>query len=157
VNCDEEVASEMPSKILALVIALVAGISMAIQGSINSRLGQTIGNWEAILIVHVVGLATILIILFVFGAGRGDIARVTQAPWYFSLGGLIGVLIVWGVVSSIPKLGVAVATTSIIVGQTLTALIIDHFGLFGLDPTPFTWFKGLGLVLLAAGAGLLLS
>ena len=73
------------------------------------------------------------------------------------IGGLLGVLIVWGVVSSIPKLGVAVATTSIIVGQTLTALIMNHFGLFGLNPAPFTWLKGLGLVLLAIGAGLLLG
>lgn len=147
----------MSPKILALVIALVAGVSMAVQGSINTKLGQIIGNWEAILVVHVVGLATILILLFVFGVGKGDLSRITQGPWYSSFGGLIGVLIVWGVVSSIPKLGVAVATTSIIVGQTLTALIIDHFGLFGLNAMPFTWLKGLGLVLLAVGAGLLLG
>ncbi|HXL03577.1 MAG: DMT family transporter [Firmicutes bacterium] len=147
----------MSPKILALVTALVAGISMAIQGSVNTKLGQVIGNWEAILVVHVVGLVTILILLFVFSVGKGDLSRITQGPWYYSLGGLIGVLIVWGVVSSMPKLGVAVATTSIIVGQTLTALIIDHFGLFGLSRMPFTWLKGLGLVLLSVGAGLLLS
>lgn len=151
------VACGMSPKILALIIALVAGVSMAIQGSINTRLGQVIGNWEAILVVHVVGLATILILLFAFGLGKGNLSLVTRGPWYSPLGGLIGVLIVWGVVSSIPQLGVAVATTSIIVGQTLTALIIDHFGLFGLSPAPFTWLKGLGLVLLAAGAGLLLG
>ena len=151
------VACGMSPKILALVIALVAGISMAIQGSINTKLGQVIGNWEAILVVQVVGLATILVLLFVFGVGQGNLSLITQGPWYSLLGGLIGVLIVWGVVSSIPKLGVAVATTSIIVGQTLTALIIDHFGLFGLSPAPFTWLKGLGLALLAAGAGLLLG
>jgi transporter family-2 protein len=152
-----KVACGMSPRILALVIALVAGISMAIQGSINTRLGQVIGNWEAILIVQIVGLASIVILLFVFGVGKGNLSRITQGPWYSPLGGLIGVLIVWGVVSSIPKLGVAVATTSIIVGQTLTALIIDHFGLFSLSPAPFTWLKGLGLVLLAAGAGLLLG
>ena len=56
----------MSPRILALVIALAAGVSMAIQGSINTRLGQVIGNWEAILVVHVVGLVTILILLFVF-------------------------------------------------------------------------------------------
>jgi transporter family-2 protein len=147
----------MSPKILALVIALVAGVSMAVQGSINTKLGQVIGNWEAILVVHVVGLVTILILLFAFSVGKGDLGRITQGPWYSPLGGLIGVLIVWGVVSSIPKLGVAVATTSIIVGQTLTALIIDHFGLFGLNQMPFTWLKGLGLVLLAVGARLLLG
>ncbi len=56
----------------------------------------------------------------------------------------------------IPRLGVASATTAIIVGQVLTALCIDHLGCFGLDKVPFTWTKLLGLALLAAGAWLLL-
>ena len=107
--------------------------------------------------MHVAGLVTVLFILFALGMGKGDLGRLQQVPWYLLLGGVIGVLIVWGVVSSIPRLGVAVATTSIIVGQTLTAVIIDHFGLFGLNPAPFTWLKGLGLVLLAIGARLLLG
>ena len=42
----------MSSKILALIIALIAGVSMAIQGSINTKLGQVIGNWEAILVAR---------------------------------------------------------------------------------------------------------
>ncbi|NLS45363.1 MAG: DMT family transporter [Firmicutes bacterium] len=147
----------MSLKILGFVIAVVAGISMAVQGSINTRLGQVIGNYETILVVHIIGLITILILLFVFNAGEGDLSRITRTPWYSPFGGLLGVLITWGVISSIPKLGVAVATTFIVVGQTLTALVIDHFGFFGLNPVPMTWLKGLGLVLLAAGAGLLLS
>ena len=129
----------MSPRILALVIALAAGVSMAIQGSINTRLGQVIGNWEAILVVHVVGLATILILLFAFGLGKGNLSLVTRGPWYSSLGGLIGVLIVWGVVSSIPQLGVAVATTSIIRGQNPTTLITNPFRTFRLRPAPFTW------------------
>jgi len=107
--------------------------------------------------VHVVGLVGVSVLLFVLQIGRGDLGRITKGPWYTPLGGLIGVLIVWGVIASIPKLGVAVATTSIIVGQVLTALLIDHLGLFGLRAIPFTWLKGLGLLLLAAGARLLLG
>jgi transporter family-2 protein len=87
------VACGMSPKILALVIALVAGISMAIQGSINTKLGQVIGNWEAILVVQVVGLATILVLLFVFGVGQGNLSLITQGPWYSLLGGLTGVFI----------------------------------------------------------------
>ncbi|MEW6227631.1 MAG: DMT family transporter [Bacillota bacterium] len=147
----------MSAKVLALLIALVAGVSMAVQGSMNTRLGKVVGQWEAIFVVHVVGLVGVSVLLFVLQIGRGDLGRITKGPWYAPLGGLIGVLIVWGVVASIPKLGVAVATTSIIVGQVLTALLIDHFGLFGLRAIPFTWLKGLGLLLLAAGAKLLLG
>ncbi|NPV53655.1 MAG: DMT family transporter [Firmicutes bacterium] len=144
-------------KLVALVVAVFSGVFMAVQGSLNSRLGKVIGLWEATLVVHVVGLITIAIILFVLGLGKGDIGRLPGAPWYTLTGGLLGVLIVYGVVVSIPRLGVAVATTLIIVGQVMTALIIDHYGLFGLQRVPFTWLKGLGLVLLAAGAKLLLN
>ncbi|HHV61506.1 MAG TPA: DMT family transporter [Firmicutes bacterium] len=147
----------MSFKLIALLVALFSGVFMAIQGSLNSRLGKIIGLWEATLVVHVVGLLTIAIILFVLGLGKGDIGRLPGAPWYTLIGGLLGVLIVYSVVVSIPKLGVAVATTSIIVGQVMTALIIDHYGIFGLQRVPFTWLKGIGLVLLAAGAKLLLN
>lgn len=147
----------MTAKVIALLIALISGVSMAIQGSINTRLSKVVGQWEAVFVVHVVGLAGVSFLLFVMNMGRGDLGRIAKGPWYTPLGGIIGVLIVWGVMASIPKLGMAAATTSIIVGQVLTALLIDHFGLFGLRAMPFTWLKGLGLVLLAAGAKLLLG
>ncbi|QSQ08456.1 hypothetical protein H0A61_00778 [Koleobacter methoxysyntrophicus] len=140
-----------------LIAALLAGVAMAVQGSINSALGKVIGLWEATFLVHLSAAIILLLILFVFHMGKGDLALCSKAPWYLYLGGLIGVLITFGVVISIPKLGVAVATTAIIVGQVLTALIIDHFGLFGLKEISFTWIKFLGLVLLALGAKLLLN
>lgn len=140
-----------------LIAALLAGVAMAVQGSINSALSKVIGLWEATFLVHLSAAIILLFILFVFHMGKGDFALCSKAPWYLYLGGFIGVLITFGVVISIPKLGVAVATTAIIVGQVLTALIIDHFGLFGLKEISFTWIKFLGLVLLALGTKLLLN
>ena len=146
----------MSLRLLSLVIALVAGVFMAVQGSLNSRLGKVVGLWETTFIVHIIGLLTMVVILFILKLGKGNLGAIPGAPWYTFLGGLLGVLIVYGVVTSIPRLGVATATTSIIVGQVLTALIIDHFGLFGLTKVPFSWIKILGLALLAGGARLLL-
>ena len=57
---------------------------------------------------------------------------------------------------SIPQLGVAIATTAIIVAQVSTALLIDHLGLFGLQAIPFTWQKLAGMLFLATGALLML-
>ena len=59
-------------------------------------------------------------------------------------------------VASISKVGVANATTAIIVGQVSMACAIDHFGLFGLDTVPFNIWKGLGVILMATSAWLLL-
>lgn len=146
----------MEIPLFALFIAALAGIAMALQGSLNAVLGKVIGTLEATFIVHAVGIAVILIALYLFRLGTGEIALIKEAPWYTYLGGVLGVLIIFGVVLSIPRAGVANATTAIIIGQLITAQVIDHCGLFGLEKVPFSLWKALGLALLALGGYLML-
>jgi len=142
--------------LFSILIAVAAGISMAVQGSLNAVLGKYVGQIEATLFVHIIGTVAIALIV-ILGLGKGELGNFVNAPWYAFLGGIISVLIIYGVLASIPKIGVALATTAIIVGQVSTALLIDHFGFFGLDKIPFTWVKLMGLILLAAGAKLMLN
>lgn len=142
--------------LFALLLAFIAGVFMAIQGSLNTGLGKIIGLLESTFIVQIVGLATVLIPLYLLRLGKGDLSRFQDVPWYLYLGGSIGVIILYTVVASISQLGVATATTAIIVGQVGTAVLIDHFGFFGLEKIPFTWPKVAGLTLLAVGAKLML-
>lgn len=142
---------------LPLALALVSGILMAVQGSLNTALSKAVGLWEATFVVHVTGAALLIVILFLFKIGRGNLAAIGQAPWYSYLGGVVGVFIIYLVAASIPKVGVANATTAIIVGQVLTAVLIDHFGGFGLERMPCGWNQLAGLALLAIGAKLLLK
>lgn len=142
--------------LIPLLVGLAAGISMALQGSFNTILSKVVGLLEAAFIVHVIGAAALAVLLFL-RLGQGDLGRAGSASWYAYLGGLLSVLILYTVMVSISKLGVAVATTAIIVGQVSTALIIDHFGLFGLREIPFTWWKLFGVALLATGAKLMLN
>lgn len=147
----------MGVRLLALVIAALAGVTMAVQGSINAVLGKVIGLLETTFVVHLVGLVVVALLLFGFHLGDGHLHRYAQAPWYTYLGGVLGVLIIYAVVRSIPKVGVAPATTAIIVGQVLTASVIDHLGLFGMEKLPFTWWRLLGTLLMAGGAWFLLK
>ena len=142
-------------QLLILGLAAVAGLAMAVQGSLNAALSKIIGLFPATLVVHVIGtvLTAVAVILHL---GDGNLGKIVAAPWYTYLGGVLNVIIIASVAMSIPRLGVASATTAIIVGQVLTALCIDHLGCFGLDKVPFTWTKLLGLALLATGAWLLL-
>ena len=147
----------MSVKLLALFIAAASGVAMAVQGTMNAALGKIIGLLEATLVVHLAGL--ILAGALVFGLQLGTISlpKLYQAPWYLYLGGLIGVAIIYGVVRSIPKVGVAPATTAIILGQVFTASLIDHFGLFGMQQMQFSWHRVVGILLMAGGAWLLLK
>lgn len=141
---------------LPFLSAAIAGVSMALQGSFNTALSKVIGLMEANFVVHVIGTAALFVILCL-GLGQGNLAGLGDAPWFAYLGGILSIVIIYTVMASISKLGVAVATSVIIVGQVSAALIIDHFGLFGLRAIPFTWWKLLGIVLLAAGAKLMLN
>lgn len=143
----------------ALIIAALAGVTMALQGSLNSVLGKVSGLWEATFVVHLVGLlfvSALIFLIFPLGLADCNLAAVFKAPWYAFLGGVLGVLIIYGVVKSIPRVGVAPATTAIITGQVLTAAVVDHFGLFGLQKIPFNAWRVVGVLLLAAGAWVLL-
>ncbi|NLM53179.1 MAG: DMT family transporter [Firmicutes bacterium] len=142
--------------IVALLLAFIAGVAMAFQGSLNTGLGKIIGLLESTFVVHLVGTALILLLLFVLRLGKGDLGKITTAPWYLFLGGIIGVIIYYAVIASMARVGVAKATTAIIVGQVGTALLLDHFGCFGLEKVPFTWLKAVGVILLACGARLML-
>ena len=147
----------MTGKILALILALSSGIAMAFQGTINSAFSKIIGLLEATFIVHLSATLIVVAMLFGFGLGQGQLVNIKETPWYLFLGGVLGVAITYLVVASIPKVGVALATTAIIVGQVGTACFVDHFGLFGLAKYPFTWYRLGGVLLLAAGAKLMLT
>lgn len=141
--------------LLYLTLAAVAGLTMALQGSLNSVLGKKIGIFETSFIVHLTA-ASIIIIILLLNLSKGNISAWREAPWYLYLGGALGVIISYTVIVSIPKLGVAVATTAIVTAQVSTACLLDHIGIFGLEKIPFNWIKLLGIVFLAIGVRLML-
>jgi transporter family-2 protein len=142
--------------VIAFILAGVSGVMMAVQGAMNGALGRIIGMLEGTFIVHAVGLAAVSLLLFAFGIGKGDLSKLVDVPWYLYLGGIINVAIIFGVMSSIDRIGAGNATTAIIAGQLAMAMIIDACGLFGLDKTGMTWGRGIGLGMMVVAAKLLL-
>jgi transporter family-2 protein len=135
---------------------MVAGAAMAVQGTMNSVLGKVIGLWESTLVVHIIGLVTVVGIILATGVGFGGLAKGGEAPWYVYLGGLLNVIIIFGVVKSMPQIGVG-NTTGIIFAQILTAVMIDRFGIMGVEKVPFRWIDLLGVALLAVGTRIMLK
>ncbi len=140
---------------LYLLIAGIAGGAMAFQGTFNAALGKIIGLWESTFIVHIIGTITAIACLLLLRVGLGNYSKLATVPWYAYLGGVLNVLIIYGVAQSIPKIGVGNATTAIIVIQIITALVIDHLGAFGMEKYSFHYLDLLGVLLLAVGARIL--
>jgi transporter family-2 protein len=139
---------------LPLLIAAVSGIVMAVQGTLNAGLAQKTTLYSATFLVHLTGTVAALVMVLCQPDALFD-QKYSAVPWYFYLGGILSVAIVALVALSIPQIGVANATTAIIIGQVSMALLIDHFGWFGLEKMAWNLWQLLGLVLFAAGAKLL--
>ena len=144
------------SKLLSLpfLVAAISGIAMAIQGTLNSSLSQKTSLLSATLVVHIIGTLVALIAVL---AWRIPLLKHhwVAVPWYLYLGGVLSGLIVGLVAISIPKVGVCNATTAIIIGQVSMAVLIDHFGWFGMSRLQWNPWQIVGIGLFAAGAKLL--
>lgn len=136
------------------IIAAISGIAMAVQGTLNSVLAQKTALLSATLMVHLIGSLIALAAVLLAGAPLLQVQWLS-VPWYLYLGGILSVIIIGLVAVSIPKVGVANATTAIIIGQVGAAVMIDHFGWFGIERMPWNTWQFLGLALFAAGAKLL--
>ena len=73
-------------------------------------------------------------------------------PWYAWLGGFYGAFFVAVAAFAAPRVGVGVLLTAAVAGQLAAALVLDHFGLLGLDRHPVTLTRAAGFVLVLVGA-----
>lgn len=140
---------------LFLLIAGMAGALMAVQGCLNSYLGEKLGLLPATFSVQFLGTLAVGGLLLLCFQGGSFLSQVGKIPYYYWLGGPIGVAIIYGVAVAISKIGAGNATTGIIFFQLLTAYLIDHFGFFNQETAPFTVGKIIGILLMVGGAFLL--
>ncbi len=134
------------SSIFAFFLAAIAGGAMALQGAFNTAAGKVIGFGENTFLVHGIGIITVAFLLFICNIGRGDWSKIGEIPWYGYLGGVLSAVIVFAVIYSMSKLGVANATAIIVLVQIGTALLIDSFGLFGAEKIDFCLDAPFGFV-----------
>jgi transporter family-2 protein len=119
--------------------SLFAGIMIAIQGVMNTRLGEKVGFWLTNSFVHGSGfIVSFIIYLFIRDGHMGQFQAVNKG---YMIGGALGVLIVFSVMQGMGRL----------VAQLIFALIIDSLGLFGVTKTPLHWNKIAGVGVMIAG------
>jgi transporter family-2 protein len=80
--------------------------------------------------------------------------RITAAPWWVWIGGLLGAFYVLGSIVAAPRLGAVTLVALILAGQAIASLTVDHFGWVGFDEHPISLGRVAGVALLAAGVAL---
>jgi transporter family-2 protein len=71
-------------------------------------------------------------------------------------GGLLGAFFVTLTIIIVPRIGTVAVMAGVITGQLATGAILDHLGLFGFRQVSMEPKRILGIVLLSAGAALVL-
>ncbi len=132
-----------------IIFSIVAGMAMSVQGVMNTRLGEGIGNMEANAFVQGTAFALALIVLLFWRQGSfTELGQVNKLYW---LGGVLGIVITLTVMLGIKSLGTTLSISIILISQLLIAAVIDAFGLMGSEKVAFGWSKYVGLALMTGG------
>ena len=136
---------------LAVALTAVVGGMVALQGPINSGLGTAVGTFQAAFISFFVGTVVLAVIAGLSRGGFGQISEIrTLAPQYL-IGGLLGACYVSCVLVTVRTLGAGGIVAAAVAGQLTMSVVIDQFGLLGVDQDPISAMKLGGVLLLAAG------
>jgi len=142
----------MPTNILIpALLVLLAGAMTAAQPPTNAVLARESGSvMFAALLSFAVG-TLVLIAVVLATQVRPALAPLRDVPWWAWAGGFYGAFFVAVGAYAAPRLGIASLITIAVAGQLVAALVIDHFGAFGLARAPISPGRILGILLVLAG------
>ena len=144
----------MNAATISLLLALLAGIAMAVQAPTNAILGKASGSPViAAFISFLVGTVALGVII-ANNAGKLADPALRHVPWYAWVGGLYGAFFVAVAAFAAPRVGVGSFFTAVVAGQLAGALVLDHYGLLGLTRQPITIERIAGVALVLLGAWL---
>lgn len=154
-DCSRTLNPPRVNSVLTLV-AVVLGMLLTAQAGINSQLRVALGHpIVAATVSFAIGMIGLLVAGVVSRANLPSMQQAATVPWWGWTGGLLGATYIAASVVLAPRLGAAVLVASIVAGQFLAALVLDHFGLLGFAKQGITPARIAGAVLLFAGVYLI--
>lgn len=140
---------------LVILIGLVGGIAVGIQSPISGAMGQRLGGTASSVIIHLGGLVFSIILLIIRGGEK--IRDWHTLPWYMLGAGFFGLVLIQTVNFTLPRLGATSMITLIIIGQLLTGVLLDTFGLLGVGARPNDITRLIGVIVLLVGGYLVIK
>lgn len=145
------------NRTLLIAIAALSGAGLATQASMNTQMREFLGSAIAASVINFsIGLLFLLIILISL-EGVQVLGNVGSVPSWNLAGGVLGALFVLIAAYSARGLGLGFFLCLVISGQLFFAVIIDHFGWFGIPKEPISLSRILGVLLLICGSWLMKS
>lgn len=129
-------------------LSLIAGSLLAFMVSSNGIVGEAAGNYASSVIIHFIGLVAVVAVLLLT---KAKFKNLRSIPLWMYSAGLIGIITVLFNNATFTTLGVSLTVALGLLGQSVTSIIIDHFGLFGLPVSRFDTKKILGFLIILSG------
>jgi len=143
----------MDRGVAVILMAIVGGL-IALQPAVNAGLGKATGNIAAALVSFAIGTALLAVIVVIAGQA-GGVTNTFDVPWYYLLGGILGAAYVFTALVTVSAIGAGGVAAATITGQLTAGLVLDRLGVLGLEETPITPERVIGVALLLAGTFLI--
>ena len=129
--------------LVLMLVAIAAGVAVALQGHLMGVLNRATGTVMAMLITY--GLGGVMAAAIWLGSGARTVP-VRHVPWYAWSAGAFGLVIVGGIGFAAPRLGLSRTIVITIAAQLIAAMFIER---------SFDVSRAAGAALTIAGAWLI--
>ena len=130
------------------LLSIFIGALIGIMVYFNGILSIYLGNYTSSVIVHLVGLIGIIIVLI---CTKSKLKFDRKLPLFLYSAGVIGVFTVLFSNIGFMSIGASLTIALSLLGQTISAIIIDHYGLLGVNAIKFNKKKLIGLSIIILG------
>ena len=135
------------------LLTLFIGMMISTMVVFNGKLSDRVGAFSAVSLIHLVGLVcTSLILLY-----KREMPRTNGAPPFLFTAGTIGVGITICNNLAFGRISVSAMMALGLLGESITSLLADHFGVMGLARRPFKQHKLWGMLLNLCGILVMLT
>lgn len=136
-----------------IFIALLTGIGIPLQTTINSRLCEYV-KYPLLASFVAFAAGTVFLLLVSLAIGYDILvpsATFLQEPWWIWLGGTIGVIGLTTNICLFPRIGSVQTVIIPMFGQIIMGVVIDHYGWFYSPHIPFSLPRMFGVLLVMTG------
>lgn len=138
-------------KIFWIVMAVIAGAFLPMQGSMNSKLAKAGENpVYASMISFTIGVLA-LVAYILLTSQNVSWKGFKDVPYYSWLGGVLGAFYVTVIVFAFPKIGPGLTFGLVVAGQLITSIVMEHFQIMGTPHQPISFGRIVGVLLIIIG------
>ena len=132
------------------LIMLAAGIGVPVLAALNAHLGKFLGS-PLLAVTALLFVAFFTSLAALLCSSELAIASIMTAPKHLFLAGLLMVFYILAITTIAPNFGIGNAVFFVLIGQLVSAAVIDHFAFFTATPTPLSTLRALGIGIMGLG------